>query len=72
MFGHQSNGTLTDFRGKLVAPAHDYIFSGNAASSKPGVIHGMRGEGLQGAELNSLIDEVQNVYNVVLERLVKK
>ena len=34
--------------------------------------NGMRGEGLQGEELNSVIDDVQNVYNVVLERLVKK
>ncbi len=34
--------------------------------------NGMRGEGLQGDELNSVIDEVQDVYNVVLERLVKE
>jgi len=39
MLLHQSNGTLTDFRGKLVGLAHDCILSRNAASSKPGVIH---------------------------------
>src|SRR5690606_36708991 len=38
MLLHQSNGTLTDFRGKLVVLAHDCILSRNAASSKPGVI----------------------------------
>src|SRR5690606_22210535 len=38
MLLHQSNGTLTDFRGKLVGLAHDCILSRNAASSKPGVI----------------------------------
>ncbi|NYT26094.1 hypothetical protein H0A73_21100, partial [Alcaligenaceae bacterium] len=39
MLLHQSDGTFTDFRGKLVALAHGSIFSRNAASSKPGVIH---------------------------------
>src|SRR5690606_30918726 len=38
MLLHQSNSTLTDFRGKLVVLAHDCILSRNAASSKPGVI----------------------------------
>ncbi|MEB2401738.1 MAG: hypothetical protein OZ927_19565, partial [Alcaligenaceae bacterium] len=38
MLLHQSDGTFTDFRGKLVALAHGSIFSRNAASSKPGVI----------------------------------
>src|SRR5690554_3096503 len=38
MLLHQSNGTLTDFRGKLVVLAHGSIFSKVGASSKPGVI----------------------------------
>jgi hypothetical protein len=41
MLLHQSNGTLTDFRGKLVVLAHGSIFSKVGASSKPGVIQCM-------------------------------
>lgn len=43
MLQHQSNGTLTNFRGKLVGLAHDCILSRNAASSKPGVIQFLNG-----------------------------
>jgi hypothetical protein len=42
MLLHQSNGTLTDFRGKLVVLAHGSIFSKVGASSKPGVIQAVR------------------------------
>lgn len=34
--------------------------------------NGMRGDRLQGAELNNVIEEVQDVYNVVLEKLSKQ
>ncbi|NYT25049.1 hypothetical protein H0A73_15730, partial [Alcaligenaceae bacterium] len=54
MLLHQSDGTFTDFRGKLVALAHGSIFSRNAASSKPGVIQSGKLAGRQDARIDQL------------------